>query len=56
MISSAPGNFVEMVGMGTRLEEGVREGQLAKENVPTDDSEDEDQEMSIVKGWSQQQF
>jgi len=52
MIASAPGNFAEMIGM--RLEEGVREGRLAKENVPTNDSEDEDQEMSMVKGWPRQ--
>jgi len=56
MIASAPGNFAEMIGMGMRLEEGVREGRFAKENVPTYDSEDEDQEMSMVKGWPQQQY
>jgi len=56
MIASAPGNFAEMIGMGVRLEEGVREGRLAKENVPTGNFEDEDQEMSMVKGWPQQQY
>ena len=56
MIANAPGTFAKMVGMGMRLEEGVREGQLAKENVPTDNSEDEDQEMSMVKGLPQQQY
>jgi len=56
MIASAPGNFAEMVGMGTRLEEGVREGRLVNESVSTDDSEEEDQEVSMVKGWPQQQY
>ena len=56
MIASAPCNFAEMVGMGTRLEEGVREGRLVKESVSTNDSEDEDQEVSMVKGWPQQQY
>jgi len=56
MITSAPGNFAEMVGMGTRLEEGVREGRLVKESISTDDSEDEDQKVSMVKGWPQQQY
>ena len=31
MISSAPGDFTEMVNMGMRLEEGVRTGHLTKE-------------------------
>jgi hypothetical protein len=31
MVASAPNNFNEMVGMGIRLEEGVREGRLSKE-------------------------
>jgi len=34
MIASPPGNFAEMVGMGMRLEEGVREGRLGKESTP----------------------
>jgi len=34
MIASAPGNFAEMVRMGMRLEEGVREGHLGKESAP----------------------
>ena len=55
MIASAPSNFAEMVGMGTRLEEGVREGRLVKESISTDDSE-EDQEVNMVKGWPQQQY
>ncbi|KAI5389425.1 hypothetical protein KIW84_074904 [Lathyrus oleraceus] len=33
MIASAPNDFTEMVNMGMRLEEGVREGQLSKEEV-----------------------
>ncbi|KAI5420485.1 hypothetical protein KIW84_044328 [Lathyrus oleraceus] len=31
MIASAPSDFTEMVNMGMRLEEGVREGQLTKD-------------------------
>ena len=33
MIASAPSDFTEMVNMGMRLEEGVREGWLSKEEV-----------------------
>ncbi|GAU51647.1 hypothetical protein TSUD_414690 [Trifolium subterraneum] len=32
MIASAPSDFTEMVNMGMRLEEGVREGRLTKES------------------------
>jgi hypothetical protein len=32
MIASAPSDFTEMVNMGMRLEEGVREGRLARES------------------------
>jgi hypothetical protein len=32
MIASAPNDFTEMVNMGMRLEEGVREGRLVKES------------------------
>ena len=31
MIASAPSDFTEMVNMGMRLEEGVREGRLTRE-------------------------
>ena len=31
MIASAPSDFTEMVNMGMRLEEGVREGRLSKD-------------------------
>lgn len=31
MVASAPNDFTEMVGMGVRLEVGVREGRLTKE-------------------------
>ena len=31
MIASAPSDFTEMVNMGMRLEEGVREGSLTRE-------------------------
>ena len=30
MVASAPSDFTEMVGMGVRLEEAVREGRLTK--------------------------
>ena len=30
MVASAPSDFTEMVGMGIRLEEAIREGQLTK--------------------------
>ena len=30
MVESAPSDFTEMVGMGVRLEEAVREGRLTK--------------------------
>ena len=33
MIASAPNDFIEMVNMGMRLEEGVREGRLSKDEV-----------------------
>ena len=32
MVASAPNDFTEMVSMGVRLEEGVREGRLSKES------------------------
>jgi hypothetical protein len=35
MIASAPSDFTEMVNMGMRLEEGVREGRLARESGPS---------------------
>ena len=56
MVASAPRNFAEMVTMGMRLEEGVQERCLVKESVPTDSSEDEDQEVSMVKSQPQQQY
>ncbi|GAU39327.1 hypothetical protein TSUD_60780 [Trifolium subterraneum] len=34
MIASAPSDFTNMVNMGMRLEEGVRQGRLVRENVP----------------------
>ena len=33
MIASAPNNFTQMVSMGMRLEEGVRDGHLSKEEA-----------------------
>jgi len=35
MVGSVPRDFIEMVNMGIQLEEGVREGRLAKGNEPT---------------------
>ncbi|KAI5415781.1 hypothetical protein KIW84_040992 [Lathyrus oleraceus] len=35
MIASAPSDFTEMVNMGMRLEEGVREGRLSKDEAST---------------------
>jgi hypothetical protein len=32
MIASAPSDLTEMVNMGMRLEEGVREGRLVKDS------------------------
>jgi len=55
MVASAPNNFVEMVAMGMRLEEGVREGHLVKKGFPTDNSEEKDREVSMEKGQPQQQ-
>lgn len=37
MVASVPSDFIEMVNIGLRLEEGVREGQL-KEGGSTDSS------------------
>ena len=34
MVASAPNDFTEMVGMGIRLEEAVREGRLTKSEGP----------------------
>jgi len=41
MVSSAPSDFTEMMTIGMRLEEGVREGRLVKESAFTNDSEGE---------------
>jgi len=35
MVGSSPRDFTEMVDMGVRLEEGVREGRLVRESAPT---------------------
>jgi len=56
MVSSAPSNFTEMMTIGMRLEEGVREGRLVKESAPTNDSEGEDREVSMVESQPQQQY
>ena len=55
MVARAPNNFAEMMTMGMYLEEGVREGRLVKEIIPTDSSEERDPKVSTVKGWPQQQ-
>jgi hypothetical protein len=56
MVGSAANNFAKMMITGIRLEEGVREGRLVKESVPTDSSEEEDQEMGVVESQPQQQY
>jgi len=56
MIASTSRNFAWMLTVGMRIEEWVRKGRLVKENVPAGDFEDEDQEVSMVKGWPQQQY
>ncbi|KAK2371753.1 hypothetical protein QL285_072966 [Trifolium repens] len=38
MVASAPNNFTEMVGMGMRLEEGVRKGRLVNGNAPANNA------------------
>jgi hypothetical protein len=38
MVASAPNNFTEMVAMGMRLEEGVREGRLMKGDAPANNA------------------
>lgn len=49
MVGSAPNNFTKVMIMGMRLEEGVREGRLVKASVPTNCSEEKNQEMSVVE-------
>jgi hypothetical protein len=49
MLASASGNFAMMMTMGMRIEEWVRKEHMVKESIPTDDSEEEDQEMSVVE-------
>jgi len=55
MIGSAPRDFSEMVSIGMRLEEGVREGRLIKGSVPAGNSKKKDHEASMVKGQPRQQ-
>ncbi|KAK2369196.1 hypothetical protein QL285_082345 [Trifolium repens] len=38
MVASVPNNFTEMVGMGMRLEEGVRQGRLVNGNAPANNA------------------
>jgi len=56
MLASASGNFADMMTAGMRIEEWVRKGRLVKDSVPTDDSEEEDQDMSVVESQPQQQY
>jgi hypothetical protein len=65
MIASAPSDFTEMVNMGMRLEEGVRQGRLVRETVPTSNvkkfgnnfQRKKEQEVSMVAhGQPQQQY
>jgi len=50
MVRSAPKDFLEMVNIGMRLEEGVREGRLIKESGPVGGSKKKDYEVNMVKG------
>jgi len=56
MVARAPSNFADMMTMDMRLEEGVREGRLVKDCIPTDSFEERGQEASMMKGWPQQQY
>jgi len=56
MFTSASSNFAELMIMGMRIEEGVWKWRLVKESVPTDSSEDEDQEESMVKSQPQHEY
>jgi len=40
MVARTPNNFADMMTMGKRLDEGVREGRLVKESIPSDSSEE----------------
>ncbi|XP_039683827.1 uncharacterized protein [Medicago truncatula] len=56
MLASASGSFAKMMTVGMRVEEWVRKRRLVKESVPADDSEYEDQEMSVIESQPQQQY
>jgi len=56
MVPREPNYFADIITMGMRLEEGVREGHLVKESTPIYSSEENDQEVSMMKGWPQQQY
>jgi len=56
MIASASSNFARMLTLGMRIEEWDRKGRLVKESVHTDDSEDDGQEVRMVKSQLQQQY
>jgi len=55
MVGSVPRDFSEMVSIGMRLEEGVREGRLIEESIPVGSSKRKDHEVSMVKGHAQHQ-
>ncbi len=56
MVARTPSNFTDMMTTGMRLDEGVREGRLVKESIPTGSSKEKCQEVSMMKGWPQQQY
>jgi len=63
MVGSVPRDFTEMVSMGIQLEEGVREGRLAKGNESTSSTKKfgshlpkkKEQEVGIVAHGGPQQ-
>jgi len=55
MVRNAPRDFSEMVSIGMRLEEGVREGRLIKESVLASSSKKKDYEVNMVKGQPRHQ-
>ncbi|GAU51349.1 hypothetical protein TSUD_412970 [Trifolium subterraneum] len=65
MVTSSTNDFTELVNIGVRLEEGVRQGRLVKENVPTNNvkkfgnnfQRKKEQEVSMVAhGRPQQRY
>jgi len=56
MIASASSNFAGMVTLGMRIKEWVRKRCLVKESVLTDNSEEEDHKVSMVKSQPQHEY